>query len=98
MIVTVQSLSAYNCASVFCVLERHKKKKADFEQCKDKLSPLPLPFCVSYSVEAKWELKSWTDCVYTLSSALGDTCHGANALCWLCVWHSYITNTSHWGP
>lgn len=55
-------------------------------------------FCVSYSFGAKWEPKSWTDCVYTLSSALGDACHGANALCWLCVWHSYITNTSHWGP
>lgn len=52
-----------------------------------------LPFCVSYGVGAKWELKSWTDCVYTLSSALGDACHGTNALFWLGVWHSYITNT-----
>lgn len=59
---------------------------------------LVLPFCVSYSVAAKWEPKSWTDCVYTLSSALGDACHGANALYRLCVWHSYITSTSHWGP
>lgn len=55
-------------------------------------------FCVTYSVGAKWEPMSWTDCVYTLSSALGDACHATNALCWLCVWHSYITNTSHWGP
>lgn len=69
-------------------------KQADFELCKRKVAS----FCVSCSVGAKWELKSWTDCVYTLSSALGDACRGANALCWLCVWHSYITNISHWGP
>lgn len=24
---------------------------------------------------------------------LGGACHGANALCRLCVWHSYITDT-----
>lgn len=97
---TVLTASALGRSELECIYRQVMNfiKQAAFVWCKDKHSSFCIFFCVSYSVGGVWELKSGTDCVYTISSALGNACHGANALCWLCVWHSYITNTSHWGP
>lgn len=65
-------------------------KRRDLEQRED-ASP---PFCFLFVSVTVFGLngnrKSWTDCVYTLSSARGDACHGANALCLaLCVAQLY---------